>query len=46
MQAVGVQPDEVVPLIDGGARGLYILLSGAVDVRTEALMRAVVEPYR
>lgn len=47
VQAVGVQPNEVIPLIDAvGPEGLYIILSGAVDAHTaEALMRGI-EPYR
>lgn len=47
VQAVGVTPDEVVPLLDAvGPAGLFILVSGPVDERTaERLMRAV-EPYR
>jgi len=47
VQDVGVQPGEVIPLIDAvGPEGLYILVSGAVDVRTSEMLMRGIEAYR
>ena len=47
VQAVGVNPDEIVPLVDAvGPRGVFVIVDGPVDHRTaERLMRDL-EPYR
>jgi hypothetical protein len=47
VQAVGVKPAEVIPLVDAiGPAGLYILLDGPVDRRTAENLTATLEPYR
>ncbi len=46
VQAIGVRPEEVVPLLDAvGGAGMYIATSFADEAQAEALMMAV-EPYR
>ena len=47
VQAVGVQPEQVIPLVDAvGPHGVFILLADPVDqVTAEKLMRDL-EPYR
>jgi hypothetical protein len=46
VQAVGVRPDEVVPLLDAiGGKGVYIMTHFSSPSDAEALMAAV-EPYR
>ena len=46
VQAVGVRPEEVIPLLDAvGGKGMYIMTSFATLDQAEALARAA-EPYR
>ncbi len=46
VQAIGVAPEEVVPLLDAvGGKGMYVMTTFASVAEAEALMKAV-EPYR
>lgn len=46
VQAVGVEPEEVLPLLDAvGGDGLYVMTSFESEAQAETLMK-VVEPYR
>ena len=47
IQAVGVEPDEVIPLLDSvGPAGLYILLSRALKLTELDPFLKAIEPYR
>ena len=46
VQAIGVKPGEVIPLLDAvGGHGMYVMTSFESEAEAEALMKAV-EPYR
>jgi hypothetical protein len=46
VQAIGVHPEEVIPLLDAvGGKGIFIMTDFTDDAQAEALLKAV-EPYR
>jgi len=46
VQAIGVKPEQVVPLLDAvGGKGMYIMTTARSEAEAEWLVKTV-EPYR